>query len=82
MLITANPQEGDIDLRDDPLYVFVDGRWGTVSSDAWTTANSRVACRQMGYSIADSSTRKNYYSALVHSHTQICAVQSYSTYAM
>ena len=32
------------------LEVCNDGVWGTVTSDAWTHYESRVVCRQLGYS--------------------------------
>ena len=38
------------------LEIFINGRWGTVCDDGWTTANTAVACRQLGFA-GSSSTR-------------------------
>ena len=34
------------------LEIFLNGRWGTVCDDLWDSANSDVACRQLGYPLA------------------------------
>jgi len=31
------------------LEIFISGQWGTVCDDLWDTANSDVACRQLGF---------------------------------
>ena len=33
------------------LEVCVYGGWGTVTDDEWSTADSEVVCRQLGYSL-------------------------------
>ena len=38
------------------LEIYINGRWGTVCDDGWTTANTAVACRQLGFA-GSSSTR-------------------------
>ena len=31
------------------LEIFHDGKWGTICNTGWTVENSRVACRELGY---------------------------------
>ena len=38
------------------LEVYYSGQWGTVCIDGWTRTNTRVACRQLGFTDAASST--------------------------
>ena len=38
------------------LEVYYSGRWGTVCNDFWTRTNSDVACRQLGFPGAATST--------------------------
>ena len=56
-----NPERGDIRLFVSRLYIslsghahgrvelYLSGAWIVVTVDSWTTANSQVACRQLGY---------------------------------
>ena len=37
------------------LEIYHSGRWGTVCDYTWTTANTRVACRQLGFSTSNTS---------------------------
>ena len=52
----ASCQNGDLKLvggiseNEGRLEVCFDQRWGTISGDGWTHADTRVACRQLGYS--------------------------------
>ena len=39
------------------INVFLSGRWGAIAYHAWTTANTRVVCRQLGFTVR--STRKS-----------------------
>ena len=32
------------------VEVCLEGRWGTVSDDGWSTADAKVVCRQLGHS--------------------------------
>ena len=54
---TVSPQEGDVNLNGARVEVFVSGKWGTISSNTWTIANSQVLCRQLGYKVF--GTRKS-----------------------
>ena len=38
------------------LEVYYGGRWVSVCYDGWTTANTHVACRQLGFDGAAGST--------------------------
>ena len=37
------------------LEVYYSGRWGTVCNDFWSSTNTRVACRQLGFSSSSTS---------------------------
>ena len=37
------------------LEIYINGRWGTVCDDGWTTANTAVACRQLGFAGSSST---------------------------
>jgi len=37
------------------LEVYINGQWGTVCDDAWSSTNSRIACRQLGFAGAVAS---------------------------
>ena len=41
-LVGSLPSEGR-------LEVYINGHWGTVCGDYWSYNNTRVACRQLGY---------------------------------
>ena len=49
-------EDGDIKLvgdhlaNDGRLEMCLDRKWGTVSDDGWSTSNTEVVCRQLGYS--------------------------------
>ena len=43
---------GGISENEGRLEVCFDQRWGTISGDGWTHADTQVACRQLGYSTA------------------------------
>ena len=38
------------------LEVYYSGQWGTVCDDFWSSINTRVACRQLGFSSSTSWT--------------------------
>ena len=38
------------------LEIYYGGQWKSVCYDSWTTANTRVACRQLGFAGAAGST--------------------------
>ena len=51
------PEEGEVKLYDSPynpdyhmglLTVWLNGQWGTVSLEEWTTENAETVCRQLG----------------------------------
>ena len=37
------------------LEVYYSGQWGTVCNDFWSSTNTRVACRQLGFSSSSTS---------------------------
>ena len=37
------------------LEVFYSGQWGTVCDDYWSSTNTRVACRQLGFTGSNTS---------------------------
>ena len=51
-------QDGDVRLAGGQLEnegrveLCLKGRWGSVSDDEWSTSNSEVVCRQLGYHIS------------------------------
>ena len=52
---TASCSDGDLKLvgdseREGRLEVCFNQRWGTVNGDGWSSIDTEVACRQLGYS--------------------------------
>ena len=45
------------------LEIYINGRWGTVCDDGWTTANTAVACRQLGFAGSSSTLWRTSTSA-------------------
>ena len=55
--LTDRPEEGDVKLfyhQREPdsyrglLQVWLNGQWGTVSDDSWTSENTDIVCHQLG----------------------------------
>ena len=65
------------------LEVYYSGQWGTVCNDLWSSTNSRIACRQLGFAAWCCQSNqlsyklccrvRYYYSVMYKLHKVYCA---------